>query len=125
MSHRQSSSTIIPDPYEALSVRDRQTVIGYLTPEVHQYFTRKVFAGTKGCMNATMNTLLEALRLALVADGITQYEPDNEQRVLAILQRVNFRPAAAKRPPSRRANLPVTVSATQPTDRADVPISTP
>lgn len=123
---KQSSRTLIPDPYGNLPVRDRHAVMIYISPEAFEFLNKKVFGGTPGALNATATTLLSALieEIKKLNPAIEHWEPDNEQRILAILKRVSFadgRKAVAKRPASRRANPPASVAPPQPADSANVP----
>lgn len=120
MSARNASRTVIPDPYGSSPVRDRHHLSLYIDPGVAQYFNRKVFAGTPGALNATINNLISKLHEALIADGITQFEVDNEQRVIAILGRFGVRPVG-KSAPARRANRPVPLPPPQPASGQHVP----
>lgn len=121
---KQSSRTNIHDPYGETPVRQRMNITCYIDPEVHRYFQRSVFGGTPGAMTATVANLLNALHQELIKEKITQWNPDNEQRVIDILKRTNFRdgvPTPAKRTAPRRTNPPTPLPPPQPTGGEHVP----
>jgi hypothetical protein len=116
MSLSRPNGTIIPDPYTEEPVRDRQVLSGYVSKDAHDQFFRRMFPGSKGLANALVTTFFHKLHAACLADGIPQqFELDNEQRLLIIIERLNFgpEPKRAKSPAPRRTNPPTPIPPTQ------------
>ena len=91
----------IPNPHPNATCASR--IQSNLDQTIFDYFFRHIYAGDRGSRQAIINTLFQAFYDACQSESIPAvYDPtgDSHTRVLAILARVNFRPA-----PELRANV--------------------
>lgn len=57
-----------------------------------------VLVGTRGARQAIMSQMFEKLKAACLAEGIDQeWQPENEEKVQAILDRMNFKEQKQKK----------------------------
>lgn len=86
-----SSSTLIPHPHSTIPVKDRAVAQVFIDPSLEEFFRRTLTAGTKGVMSALGATFYTKLHAAWLAEGWpTQYELENESRLIELLTRLNF-----------------------------------
>jgi len=109
MPERRQSSTLIPNPYAHLTIKETQPLNAYVDPEVHFALFKFTLRGTA---NALLCTFIEEFRKALLADGVAlgTYDPDSDKRYAIVLSRLNFRATPIPRRTNPSPSKPKTQS---------------
>jgi hypothetical protein len=96
--------TPIPNPGAGADSSTRINI--NIEPRAFVFFFRGCLAGDRGAAGALTNTFFTKLHEACVAEGVSPtWDPDNNGKLIDILNRLNFNPPVAIQPTGqRRAN---------------------
>lgn len=112
------------DPYDNVPMESKVKVYGRIPRHIDDYFFEKLFKHAIGIgrfspRQSLINIFFQKLHAECLAAGLVPaYDPDNEHHVADIMSRLNFNRGCDA---TGRADLPATVSATQPAGRGNVP----
>lgn len=91
-----SQGTNIPDLHAHVPRPNRVLVQAWIDPDVFKYFFRQLLAGERGPRQSLIVYFFQRYYEACVEAGIKPvWDEENEEKLLAILQRLNFNEVSA------------------------------